>query len=177
MYISSKNNGFGFPICIQLPRIKQPIPLFIVFRALGVLSDKDICEKIILDISSEKHKDLTSCLQASIIEANSIMTQVEAIKVITALAMYTPINMDKETGAKKKYDFTLEILNNDLFPHCHNMEQKKYFLGYMTNKLLMASFEMIKQDDRDSYLNKRIDLTGTLLNNLFRNYFNMIIRW
>ena len=176
MYISSKNNGFGFPICIQLPRIKQPIPLFIVFRALGVLSDKDICEKIILDISSEKHKDLTSCLQASIIEANSIMTQVEAIKVITALAMYTPINMDKETGARKKHEFTLDILNHDLFPHCNTPIQKYYFLGYMANKLLQVSLNWTIQDDRDSYLNKRVDLTGVLLNNLFRNYFNKLVK-
>jgi len=29
MMISSKNNGFGRSICIQIPRIKQPIPLFI----------------------------------------------------------------------------------------------------------------------------------------------------
>jgi DNA-directed RNA polymerase II subunit RPB2 len=56
------------------------------------------------------------------------------------------------------------------------MEQKLYFLGYMTNKLLLASFEIIKQDDRDSYLNKRVDLTGTLLNNLFRNYFNKLVK-
>jgi hypothetical protein len=84
--------------------------------------------------------------------------------------------MDKETGAKKKHDFTLEILHNDLFPHCHNMIQKVYFLGYMTNKLLMAAFEIVKQDDRDSYLNKRVDLTGTLLNNLFRNYFNKLVK-
>ena len=31
-------------------------------------------------------------------------------------------------------------------------------------------------DDRDSYVNKRIDLTGTLLNNLFRNYFNKLVK-
>jgi hypothetical protein len=46
----------------------------------------------------------------------------------------------------------------------------------MTNKLLQASIELIKQDDRDSYLNKRIDLTGSLLNNLFRNYFNKLVK-
>ena len=176
MMISSKNNGFGQAICIELPRVKQPIPLFIVFRAIGVLSDKEICERILLDISADKNKKMLQALQASIIEANKYMIQEDCIKYIMGFVMYTPINMDKETGAKKKYDFTLEILNNDLFPHCHNMEQKKYFLGYMANKLLMASFELIKQDDRDSYLNKRIDLTGTLLNNLFRNYFNKLVK-
>jgi DNA-directed RNA polymerase beta subunit/intein/homing endonuclease len=176
MYISSKNNGFGFGLYIQLPRIKQPIALFIVFRALGVLADKEICEKIVLDIQAEKHQDMLNGLQASIIDANSIMTQEEAIKHITSYAMYTPINMDKETGAKKKQEFTMEILTNDLFPHCNTPVQKYYFLGYMANKLLQASFNWIGQDDRDSYLNKRIDLTGALLNNLFRNYFNKLVK-
>ncbi len=176
MMISSKNNGFGQAICIELPRVKQPIPLFIVFRALGVVSDKEICEKILLDIDAEKNVKMLQALQASIIEASKHICQEDCIKYITNHVMYTPINMDKETGGRKKHEFTLEILNNDLFPHCHNMEQKIYFLGYMTNKLLMASFEIVKQDDRDSYLNKRIDLTGTLLNNLYRNYFNKLVK-
>jgi len=176
MMISSKNNGFGNAICVELPRVKQPIPLFIVFRALGIIPDKEICEKILLDISSEKNKEFLEALQASIIEANKYITQEECIKFITSFVMFTPINMDKETGAIKKHEFTLEILNNDLFPHCHNTEQKVYFLGYMAYKLLLASFEVIKQDDRDSYLNKRIDLTGTLLNNLYRNYFNKLVK-
>jgi DNA-directed RNA polymerase II subunit RPB2 len=176
MMLSSKNNGFGNAICVELPRVKQPIPLFIVFRALGVISDKEVCEKILLDISNEKNKSMLNALQASIIEANKYITQEECVKYITTFVMYTPINMDKETGAKKKHEFTLEILSNDLFPHCHNAQQKIYFLGYMTHKLLLASFEIIKQDDRDSYLNKRIDLTGTLLNNLFRNYFNKLVK-
>jgi DNA-directed RNA polymerase II subunit RPB2 len=176
MMISSKNNGFGNAITIQLPRVKQPIPLFIVFRALGIISDKDICEKILLEIDNEKTKPMLEALQASIIEANKHLTQDECVKFITTFVMYTPINMDKETGAKKKHEFTLDILNNDLFPHCQNLVQKIYFLGYMTKKLLLASFEIIKQDDRDSYLNKRIDLTGTLLNNLYRNYFNKVVK-
>jgi len=176
MMVSSKNNGFGFPLMLQLPRVKQPIPLFIVFRALGVISDKEICEKIILDIESSKHKEMMQCLQASIIDANGFMAQEECIRHITSYVMYTPINMDKETGIKKKYDFTLDILSNDLFPHCNTAQQKVYFLGYMTNKLLQASCNWTKQDDRDSYLNKRVDLTGVLLNNLFRNYFNKLVK-
>ena len=174
MMVSAKNNGFGTPMYLQLPRVKQPIPLFIVFRALGVISDKEICEKILLDISD--NKDMLDVLKASIMEANKHLTQEECIKYITSYVMYTPINMDKETGILKKHEFTMDILNNDLFPHCHNAIQKIYFLGYMANKLLRACFEIVKTDDRDSYVNKRIDLTGTLLNNLFRNYFNKLVK-
>jgi DNA-directed RNA polymerase II subunit RPB2 len=176
MLLSSKNNGFGFPIVLEIPRVKQPIPLFIVFRALGIITDKEICEKILLNIHDDKNKQLLEALQASVIEADKYLTQEDCIKYITSFVMYTPINMDKETGAKKKHEFTLDILNNDLFPHCHNMEQKIYFLGYMANKLLMAYFDIIKQDDRDSYINKRVDGTGTLLNNLYRNYFNKLVK-
>ena len=176
MLISSKNNGFGYPIILEIPRVKQPIPLFIVFRALGVLSDKEICEKVLLDINEDKNKEMLKGLQASVIDADKYLNQEECIKYITTYVMYTPINMDKETGAKKKYEFTLDILNNDLFPHCHTQQQKIYFLGYMANKLLMAYLGLIKPDDRDSYLNKRVDLTGTLLNNLYRNYFNKLVK-
>ena len=176
MMVSSKNNGFGYPLLLQLPRVKQPIPLFIVFRALGVISDKEICEKILLDINCNKYKEILQGLQASIIEANAYMTQEECIKYITSYVMYTPINMDKETGARKKYEFTMDILSNDLFPHCTTKEQKIYFLGYAANRLLKTSFEWLPQDDRDSYLNKRVDLTGALLNNLFRNYFNKLVK-
>ena len=176
MMISSKNNGFGFPIYLQIPRVKQPVPLFIVFRALGVLTDKEICEKILLDIGAEGEKELLQALHASIIDANKHLTQEECIRYITSFAMYTPINMDKETGIRKKFEFTLDILNNDLFPHCRTKVQKIYYLGYMTKKIVMTSFDKCKQDDRDSYLNKRVDLTGALLNNLFRNYFNKLVK-
>ena len=174
--IANKNNGFGSPIYVQIPRIKQPIALFIVFRALGVISDKDICEHILLDVCDETTKQMLDSLRASIIDANAVLTQEEAVKVITSNVMYTPMNMDKETGAAKKRGFANEVLHNDLFPHCQTQTQKKYFLGYMVNRILRCSLELAKQDDRDSYLNKRIDLTGALLNNLFRNYFNKLVK-
>ena len=170
----AKQNGFGHPLVIQIPRMKQPIPLFVVFRALGVLSDRDICEYIVLNVSSANGDEdgdggvtdrLLKALQASIIDANGIMTQEDAVKYFTSQVIFTPINMDKETGAMKKREFAQEVLHNDLFPHCNTAKQRLFFLGYMANKLLRAFFEINKQDDRDSYLNKRVDLTGALLNN------------
>jgi len=174
--ISSKNNGFGYGLFIQIPRIKQPIELFVLFRALGVITDKDICEYILLDIENDKHIEITKCLQASIIDANKYMTQESAIQHITAYAAYTPMNMDRETGIQKKREFTLDVLNNDLFPHCTTKQQKLFMIGHMVIKLLQTSLGWIPPTDRDSYLNKRIELTGTLLNNLVRNYFNKLVK-
>ena len=190
MMVMTKQNGFGHPLVIQIPRMKQPIPLFVVFRALGVLSDRDICEYIVLNVaangnggeddcggkSAELTERLKEALQASIIDANGIMTQEDAVKYFTSQVIFTPINMDKETGAMKKREFAHEVLHSDLFPHCNTATQRIFFLGYMANKLLRAFFEINKQDDRDSYLNKRVDLTGALLNNLFRNYFNKLVK-
>ena len=176
MMISSKNNGFGHGIYVNIPRIKQPIELFILFRAIGIITDRDICKHILLDLDD---KDSAICLQrlhASIVDANDYLTQEDAIKYITTYALYTPINMDKETGLIKKREFTVDILENDLFPHCKTQNQKVYLLGYMAAKLISASLDWISADDRDSYLNKRVELTGTLLNNLFRNYFNKLVK-
>lgn len=176
MMISSKNNGFGKSIYVNIPRVKQPIELCVLFRALGVLTDKEICQYIVLDINDEKQKEILESLQASIIDANKYTTVEESLNHITTYAAYNPINMDKETGYRKKVEFTMEILDNDLFPHCRTKQQKLYFLGYMANKLIRTSIGWTPVDDRDSYLNKRIELTGTLLNNLFRNYFNKLVK-
>jgi DNA-directed RNA polymerase beta subunit len=176
MMIASKNNGFGHGIFVNVPRIKQPVELFVLFRALGVISDKSICEFILLNIHDTKYSELLDSLQASIIDANKFPTQEEALKHIITMVAFTPINMDRETGAKKKREFALDVLNNDLFPHCKTPQQKIYLLGVMAKKLLETSLGWLPPDDRDSYLNKRIELTGTLLNNLFRNYFNKLIK-
>jgi DNA-directed RNA polymerase II subunit RPB2 len=176
MMIASKVTGLGNGIFVTIPRIKQPIELFILFRALGVISDKAICEYILLNIFDEKQKEILEFLQTSIIDANKYITQKDAMKYIVGLVAYTPLNMDKETGAKKKYEFAQDVLNNDLFPHCRNVPQKLYLLGTMAKKLIQTALGWIPPDDRDSYLNKRIELSGTLLNNLFRNYFNKLIK-
>jgi len=176
--IASKNNGFGYPLYVQIPRVKQPVPLFVVFRALSVLSDKDICEKVVFDIENKEGNNdaILLALRASIIDANTTLTHEDAMRQITSIVMYTPLNMDKETGAKKKRDFAIEILNSDLFPHCKTPMQKIYYLGYMASRVIKCSLGLAKQDDRDSYMNKRIDLTGVLLNNLVRNYFNKLVK-
>lgn len=214
--IAAKPNGSGYPIYVQIPRIKVPVPLFVVFRALGVVSDKAICEYVLLSLdpgASKQHQrksavdggcgeegrpggtnmtetqqrdadendranisSLLEALNGSVVDANGVLTQEEALRIITGSVMYTPMNSDKEASMKRKRDFALDVLTNDMFPHCQTQKQKLYFLGYAVLRLLKTSLGMTPQDDRDSYLNKRIDTTGILLNNLFRNYFNKMVK-
>ena len=162
---------------MEIPRLKTYSKAFIIYRTFNILSDKDICKKIILDIDDDNNKDLLDELRGSIADSNEVLTYEDAINYLQKNVMYTPLNMDKEKGDKKKLEFTLDVLNNDLFPHCKTKEQKIYYLGYMTNKLLKFALGKIKTDDRDSYVNKRIDLCGPLLNNLFRNYFNKVVKY
>jgi DNA-directed RNA polymerase II subunit RPB2 len=159
-----------YTIYVSIPRIRKPIPLFIVFRALGVISDQDICNYV------SKDTEIQSILYGSIVEANSCLTQEDAILFITSNAMYTPLNMDKQSGFVKKREFTEDVLKTDLFSHVKTPEQQVFFLGYMTSKLIHCLLGRTKFDDRDSYVNKRVDLAGSLLNNLWRNYFNKFVK-
>jgi DNA-directed RNA polymerase II subunit RPB2 len=174
--ISSKVNSYGNEIVVQLPRLKRPIPLFILFRALGIKSDKEICNIICLDITQESNKDILNYLKASILQASEYIDYEESIKYITSAVIYTPINMDKEEGQKKKREFAIDVLTNDLFPNCKLPIERVYLLGYMTYKIIRSALGITPSDDRDAYQNKRIELTGTLLNNLFRNYFNKVVK-
>jgi len=176
MMIASKDNGFGNAIYISIPRLKQPIELVVLFRALGIITDKDICSYITLDIDDPNHSCILEYIKGSLIDANKYVTQEQAMIHITSLVTYMPLNMDREAGLKKKREFATEVLANDLFPHCKSLAQKLYLIGYMANKLIRTSMGLLPPDDRDSYLNKRIELTGTLLNNLFRNYFNKLVK-
>ena len=46
----------------------------------------------------------------------------------------------------------------------------------MTYRLLLAYNGFMEQDDRDSYVNKRLDLCGSSLNNLYRNHYNKFVK-
>jgi DNA-directed RNA polymerase II subunit RPB2 len=176
MMISSKDNGFGHSLYIKVPRLKNPIPVFVLFRALGVESDKKICEYIVLNIEDSKMDKMMSALKASIVDSSKFMTQEEALINITTQAMFTPMGMSKANGERKKREFTEDVLANDLFPNAPSRDQKVYYLGYMVNRLLQCYFGWIKEDDRDSYINKQVDATGVLLNNLGRNLFNNLVK-
>ena len=145
MMISSKTTENGNGIYIDLPKIKQPIPLFTLFKALGVTCDKQICEYILLDINDNDGKFLR-LLKASIVDSNSILTKEEAFHYIMSHVQFTAYKNTTATQ-DKKIAYTQEIITTDLFPHCRTEREKLYMLGLMCLKLIKTSIGILQESD------------------------------
>lgn len=146
-------------IVVNIPNVRKPVPLFIVFRALGLLTDKEIIETCLLDL--DKNEPMIDLFIPSIHDAGIIMTQTEALHFIAQLTK------------TKTNNNVLFILTDYFLPHIGetNYTEKAYFLGYMVKRLLSAYQGMEPPIDRDSFRYKRVELVGTLMNDLFREYY------
>uniref|UniRef100_A0A6C0ES04 DNA-directed RNA polymerase n=1 Tax=viral metagenome TaxID=1070528 RepID=A0A6C0ES04_9ZZZZ len=146
-------------IVVAVPNVKKPVPLFILMRALGVVSDKSIIKMCLLDI--EKNSDYIDLFIPSIHDANKIFTQQTALEYIATFTKRGTVSS------------VMEILSDFFLPHIGelNLLDKAYFVGYMVFRLLKVYTKQEKPTDRDNFRFKRIELTGTLLYDLFREYY------
>ena len=167
LFLSKLPNG-EHVIHITLQRIKKNIPLCVVFRALGIMTDKDIYNKISFDTMDA---EMSSMLRGTIAEGASCLTQEDAMTYLSSNLTYMPYDRHG-----RKHVYTHDMLMIDLFSHCKTLEQRIHLLSYMTHKLILCAIKRLPCDDRDSYLNKRVSLTGDLLNDLYRNYFHKMVR-
>ena len=179
--ISNKSGINGRTIKVSLPHIKQDIPLFIIFRALGIITDKHIIECITLG-QKKNYRKYCQLLRGSLYESCNILSKDDAIEFLIKYVNMMGYNRD-QSEYNRRIIYLNDILNNDLLPHIstnnnidNNNIKKAYFLGYMVKKLLDVYISKKNYDDRDSYMNKRIDTAGVLMSNLFRQYFTKLIK-
>jgi DNA-directed RNA polymerase II subunit RPB2 len=146
-------------IVIDVPNVKKPIPLFILMRALGVISDKSIIEYCLLDINS--NSNMVDLFIPSIHDANTIFTQQIALEFIAKFTKRQTISAVQD------------ILMNYFLPHVgeDNFLNKAYFIGFMVNKLLRVFMAKEPPTDRDNFKFKRIETSGSLIYDLFREYY------
>ena len=152
-------------ITVRLPSIKKQIPLFVLFRALGIESDKEILEYILYNLDDEKSQLFMEILRPSIENVGPIYNQDLAHKYLANLTLGNSASHLKD------------IINTDIFPHVGTSYiYKAYYLGYVVHKLLNVLFKIDEETDRDSFEYKRVDLSGFLLANLFRESFKQFQR-
>jgi len=148
-------------IVLSCPNITTLVPVWILFRALGVESDKEIIEHILGDTNDPRNHEAIDFLRASILCANDITTQEDALEFLKGFVKYNEID-------KVRY-----VLVHDLFPNVGNSFHKKaMFLGHVIKKLVYTALGICTTSDRDSYIYKRVDISGFLIGNLFRDYYN-----
>ena len=152
-------------IVVSVPNVKQPVPLFILMRALGVISDKEIIETCLLtnlddEYENEKNPYIDLFIP-SVHDANKFFNQQNALQFIAQLTKRGTVSG------------VLEILSDYFLPHVGelNFLEKAYFVGYMVNRLLKVYTKEEKPTDRDNFRFKRVELSGTLIYDLFREYY------
>jgi DNA-directed RNA polymerase II subunit RPB2 len=146
-------------IVVEVPNVRKPVPLFILMRALGVLSDESIIKTCLLDLNV--NSEMVDLFIPSIHDASKIFNQVNALQFISTFTKRQTISN------------TLEILMNAFLPHVGelNFLDKAYYIGYMVYRMLKVYLNKEAQTNRDNFKYKRVELTGALLYDLFREYY------
>lgn len=175
--MSAKASQYGRYIRVNIHHIKQDIPLFVLFKALGIENDKEIVEYIVHNTDKEDNQAIMNELIGTIDEATGITCARDALEY---LSKYLHINgYPKEILNNKPHRLNIlrSILEKEFLPHVGtDFKKKALYLGYMTNKLIGCHLGIYEMDDRDSYINKRVDTPGVLLANLFRQYFGKMVK-
>ncbi len=176
-------------IVVVVPRFKE-ISVFTLMRALGIETDEDIVDCI---VDVKKEKAMVNQLSISLNAQNApTITREEAIETLMNNMRSTKsyADTDPEIRAQQKKMHLMKILSQEILPHVtsntNNPEtdrlNKAHYIGYMIHKLLKCYLKDSKEveeyrgcDDRDSMINKRIELSGILLGTLFDQFFKKLL--
>jgi DNA-directed RNA polymerase II subunit RPB2 len=173
--VSSKFNGFGYPLMACAPRFREDVPVMVYFRALGVTNDADIA-RIVWGSLDDPHVELLAASFRECAELG-IFTQSDAITHLSN-------NLQYGTNQEDKCAYVRQLLGSEYLPHVkfagenvplstHNA-RKCMLTGSMIRRVLLTAKGSIVLDDRDAYPNKRVVTTGALLTHLFRQLFQKV---
>jgi len=173
--LSSKFNGFGYPMVACVPRFREDIPVMVYFRALGVVDDRTVA-RIVWGDEKESHVELLGASFRDTLEMG-IYTQDDAIRYLTSHLQYG-------TNQEDKCAYVQHLLTTELLPHVRFAGEtttpvilnarRTMLMGSMIRRLLLTYCKKIPLDDRDAYPNKRVVTTGALLTHLFRQLFQKV---
>jgi len=175
--LTAKDITSGKTIKVKIQGMRQELPLFVVFRALGIISDKQIINSILYNLDDAEIAPYFELLRPSIEEASQIRDQQTALEYCSKyVILQTGIKQSAFQSSIYKISQTRTSIIEEFLPHLgNNAFKKSIFLGYMTFRLLQ-SYLNNDYADRDSFLNKRVDTTGENMADLFRKNFKKMMR-
>lgn len=156
--VTQKRNA----VDVQVPKLKGKVPLFVLFRALGLESDRDIFNIVLGEHMNEASSPMTAIMRSSAIAAANVgvFDQLSAARFMVERTDYRTIERIKQ------------ILMNDFFPNAgKTFEQKLVYLAYVVGKLLRMCTGVDPITNRDTYEHKRVNVSGNKLTGLFRDVY------
>jgi len=169
-YLKGKRQNAIVVTCPQILTKTQAlfeIPLFIMFRALGVESDREIIRHIVPDMDDPLNKPLLELLRYSVIDPGNspqqrrIYSQVDALDYLKHFVKYSDPNIARM------------IVTDEFLPNIgQNFANKALMLGHIINKIIRISLGLLPEIDRDNVMYKRVDTTGFAMADLFRDFYN-----
>jgi DNA-directed RNA polymerase II subunit RPB2 len=123
----------------------KAVPLFLLMRALGVVTDKRIVETCFLDAGSV----FADALVPSVHDAGKVFTQADALAY-------------------------LQVVGVSVAKVLPNVKDKAFFIGHMVQKLVRVYKGVEAATDVDSLKNKRVVTSGLRLSRLFEAYYRQV---
>ncbi len=139
-------------IRVSIPFVKGAVPLFTIFRALGVVSDEEIVRMIV----PAPDAAMEASLLPSIHDAWPIVSQVHAIEFLKTLTKgFIVANV-------------LDILHSHLFSHVPDRPlARAQYLAEIVRKMIRVEMGKEPQTNRDDIRMQRLLPAGALLRGLF----------
>lgn len=168
---------------------KVQIPFYMLFRAMGWSSDKDMMDWIVYDYDNDANKHLLNYLIEAMnakyakVNYKDIYDQMAVIKGIVDMV---PEDMFKRYELKTKPENyhnaikdVMRIFDVHCLPHIgmtsDARHEKLKYLALLIRKVILVWLRHIPQTDRDSYRNKRIHAAGENYAKTFKTYFNQTV--
>ncbi len=151
---------------VTFPSSPRKLKLFVLLKALGLKSNKDILNAFTEDSEIR----------------NDILINIENLLIRTEAEALDKIGKFVAPGQVEDYRLrrAQEVIDAFLLPHIGQEQKdrlaKAYYLVMMATKAIERAYGLRAEDDKDHYANKRLELSGKLMEHLFRYSFKYFIK-
>ncbi len=154
---------------INVRGYSQPIPLFSLFRALGITSDRDVYDTVLAGVPDKDRISYDEILYQLILSHDKFLAKIGK----TDLEI-----MAEFTRSKSRFEI-VQNLHESLFSHVEGtnddngatFRRKAYLLGQMLKMGLDVDIGRRGPSDRDSFQFKRFKTSGVLMFEEFRRIY------
>lgn len=162
----------------------KDIPITIMFRALGIETDKEIAKYCVGNMDDLQ---LLKMIRPSLLWSKKersgaemrYQTRADGLLYLAQNGYLVNENTLRDKPDEMKQKYIMGQINKYFFPHIIDDDEnlpikvrKAKYLGFIIRNVLLAKIDQIPSDNRDDLGNKRIDLSGPLLSQIYRFAFS-----